>query len=910
MSRKQDPVDEAIESIGGALIGLLIVGTIGYFLGRQQRNRQKDFELPDGLVMDYEDTTFIAPEKRPFWVKQFGLFAFYLVIGILFFGSLTVHYTLVASAASDAQSSLAWAIPGGLLCLYLLIQLIQQKRHYATIPSTCRANVDGLHKRTVQVYTVTLPKDSDWRPQDAGRFMQQLLYKTGRLIFQIVAKQNNISWRIIDWAGTVDASVMRQAIQAFYPDAEIVHSDYSEPEFSDTYYRLTRTVCQEQHFINPIAYISDFTKFDPLVNMVQEMDGLAAGEQIVYTLAITEPAQFVYQQARDVLTIKAPVNPFDVGSMAYAAGAQLDNRMSPYEEKDLMMYIAKLDNLVYQAVLYVQADAASEERAWDLLALTSHMAQYDRHLYNRLNLFEKPVSNASRWIRTGEQAQETDPLSLLHQWLTNMNMQWRNWRLLLDTQELAALWHLPHKEFKATNIVWTRGKKVQMPGAMRGQEDGVLIGYNRYAGQTTPVYLPEEDRATHMSVIGQTGVGKSTLLHNMIHADIQAGRGVAVIDPKAHLVRDILQTSIPPEREDDVVVLDVADLDYPPPLNLLAVPEGFEERSNAVEMLLAVFEKLYPDFGGTRMADTFSMAVQTLWKEGTPTLLDVERLFEDVTYRQRLVTLSDNFVVQRFWAQFESKTAAQQEELAQPILYRMRQFYGNRTLLPMMCHPEPLDLYQLVQQNKIILISLAISETKLPPREQHLLGAVLISQIQMAAMSGAIANPPFYLYVDEAQNFVTTSLPQMLTTARSSGLALVMANQHLKQLSGDTLDAVLGNVGAAVAFQCSEHDARVIARLRKGFEVDDLMQLDKYKAGVFMRYKGETQPAFSLETRPAPEATTKTDGETRERTLRQKSRSIYARRSREEIMNWLTQRYASGTTTASPDGRVEETFYD
>jgi hypothetical protein len=907
MSRHEDPVERAIDSIGGALIGLIIAGTIGYFLGRQQKNQEKEFVLPDGLVVDFDNSRFVAPSERPWWVQQYSFWV------LLAFGGMTVFGCLGLNAMSfqrdwATRQAVFWAVlflPCLVATCYLWLERLRyRKEHSSYIP-----DVTGLKAQVVQVYIIKLSKDTEWRPQDAGRFMQQLLLKTGRLVFQVVARPEGIAWRILDWEGSVEPAVLRQAILAFYPHAEVIHSDYKEAAFNEPFYRLTRAVYQEQPFINPIAYVTDFKPFDPLVNLVQEVDHLCLGERVVYTLAVTDPAHFVYQQAYDVLTIKAPVNPFDVGSIAYQAGAQLDNRVSRYDEKDLLVYAAKLDNLVYQAVLFIQADAASEQRAWDLLAPASQMSQFGRHLYNRLVVQPEAIRTASGWIRSPERAQEATPTGLLHRWLTNSSTEWQRFRLLLDTQELAALWHLPHEGFRAGSIVWTRGKKVQMPGVMRGKEEGVLLGYNRYAGQTAPVYLPDEDRATHMSVIGQTGVGKSTLLHHLIAADIAAGRGVAVIDPKGRLVQDILRASIIRSRVDDVVLLDVADTDYPPPMNLLAVPEAME-RGSAVELLLGVFEKLYPDFAGTRMADTFSMAVQTLWHAETPTLLDVERLFEDVTFRQRLVARSDNFVIRRFWAQFEGRTLGQQEELTQPILYRMRQFYGNRTLLPMMCHPEPLDLFRLIRENKIILVSLKISEAKLPPREQYLLGAMLISQIQMAAMSGAIDKPPFYLYIDEAQHFTTTSLPQMLTTARSSGLALVMANQHLKQLSGETLDAVLGNVGAVVAFQCGEHDARIIARLRQGFEASDLMHLDKYKAGVFMRYQGETQPAFSLETRPAPQPPDRETGDKRERVLRQKSRALYNRRTSAEIMDWLTQRYAASAAGPSGNGRVEDTFYD
>ncbi|MBZ0300044.1 MAG: type IV secretion system DNA-binding domain-containing protein [Anaerolineae bacterium] len=910
MSRDRDPVDNAIESIGGALIGIIIVGTIAYLLGRQRRNSQKDFVLPEGLVVDYDDPFYVPPKPANWLDKLTFLLAFYAFFGALTLAAMMVHYLHLSNVLGVFQTHLLWIFPAFFGCAFLVeVGYKHEQKRKKRARAVRSLDLNGIDEQRMRTYTIMLPKEQDWHPQDAGRFMEQLLLKTERLIFQIEAKPDGITWRILDWTGAVEPAVMRQAIAAFYPAAEVVCGTHPEVEFREPFYRLTRVVCQDQPFINPIAYVSDFKQFDPLVNLVQEMDILKPGERIAYTLAVTEPARFVYEQARDVLTIKPPVNPFDVGSMAYQAGAQLDNRVSPYADEDLKVYVAKLDHLVYQALLFVQADAASEQRAGDLLSLISHVAQFDRHLYNRLLVQPEAVQAGTGWVRSAERASATESTGLLDRWLQNLDMDWRSWRMLLDTQELAALWHLPHEGFQLGSIIWTRGKKVQMPGVMRGKDEGVLLGFNGIAGQTSPVYLPEEDRATHMSVIGQTGVGKSTLLHNLIAADIAAGHGLAVIDPKGHLVRDILRTSIVRSRVDDVVLLDVADTDYPPPMNLLSVP-GEVEQGNAVELLLGVFEKLYPDFAGTRMADTFSMAVQTLWRAEAPTLLDVERLFEDVDYRHRLVARSDNFVVQRFWAQFEGKTLAQQDELTQPILYRMRQFYGNRTLLPMMCHPEPLDLYQLVRQNKIILVSLHVSEAKLPPREQYLLGALLISQIQMAAMSGAIAKPPFYLYIDEAQNFVTTSLPQMLSTARSSGLALVMANQHLKQLSGDTLDAVLGNVGAAVAFQCSEHDARIIARLRKGFEVDDLMHLDKYQAGVFMRYKGETQPAFSLETRPAPLPPNPEIGDKREHVLRQESRERYSRRTSQAIMGWLAGRYAAPPGENTNHDKVEDTFYD
>jgi DNA helicase HerA-like ATPase len=144
----------------------------------------------------------------------------------------------------------------------------------------------------------------------------------------------------------------------------------------------------------------------------------------------------------------------------------------------------------------------------------------------------------------------------------------------MSPEELAALWHLPHEGFGVPEIAWAPGRQLPASSETARIAEGVVLGENRYAGRKREIRLPYADRATHVYVVGKTGVGKSTLLHHVIRQDIAAGKGVGVIDPHGRLVRDILRSSIPPEREDDVVIVDLAQANYPPPLNPFAVPEG------------------------------------------------------------------------------------------------------------------------------------------------------------------------------------------------------------------------------------------------------------------------------------------------------------------------------------------------
>ncbi|MEL7435271.1 MAG: DUF87 domain-containing protein, partial [Chloroflexota bacterium] len=469
---------------------------------------------------------------------------------------------------------------------------------------------------------------------------------------------------------------------------------------------------------------------------------------------------------------------------------------------------------------------------------------------------------------------------------------------------MSALWHLPYDAFTSEQIEWIKSRQVPLPKALRQLPEGYLIGQNRYGMQTNPVYLPEENFTMHTAIIGKNGTGKSSLQQLMIHQAIQAGLGVCLIDPKGTSVRDILQFSIPAHRMDDVVVWDVkAKVDgtfYPPTFNLLAHDSRID-KEHAARRLMRVMATIYPEFADKRMADTLNMVLLTVSGAENPTLLDAIRLLEDVNFRDHLIAQHNDFMIRDYWTSFDLKSDGQQQELMEPILWRLRAFYNNKFLRSMTCHPDGMNLGDLIAQNKIVLVSLADPQNVMPEQERFVLGAALVAQFDMVVRTSVIQKPPFMLYIDEAQEFVDTDLPRMLSQVRQYGLGMVLANQYFRQLVGDTFDAIEGNVSTLISFEVGDRDAKALQNYMKpGFSSTDLLSLGVHKAAISLRYQQERQSAFSVETL-APPGHDRSDPN-REMMIRRRSVENYTPKSYDDVMTWLNERYDARGRKGTDDG--------
>lgn len=340
----------------------------------------------------------------------------------------------------------------------------------------------------------------------------------------------------------------------------------------------------------------------------------------------------------------------------------------------------------------------------------------------------------------------------------------------------------------------------------------VILGQHDGWGQDKPVSLSSADRMHHLHVVGKSGTGKTTLLRNLILQDIEAGRGVAVIDPHGDLALDLLD-HIPRKHAERVVYFDPSDEEHAISFNLLArVPAG--RRHLVASGIVSAFKGIFPDFFGPRMEYIFYAAVAALLDCENVTLLGLQRMLTDEVYRSWAVAQVKDPMVRSFWErEFESHDKRTRSEMVSPILNKV----GPILMAPQLRNilgqvRNRIDARFVMDDSRIFIANL--SKGKLGADKANLLGSFLVTQFQVAALSRADVpedeRRDFFLFVDEFHSFVTDSFAPILSEARKYRLGLTLAHQYFDQLKPEILNAVMGNVGSLVAFRVGHRDAKAL----------------------------------------------------------------------------------------------------
>ncbi len=864
------------------VLALLTAGSV--YTANQKRG---DVQLPD------------TPEPRPAPPLSDGVAMLYtlaviaLVVGGVFF--LThlhaIEYILLL-------------VPGYLLLVTARVLRTGEQQHYVEVavkPTLAATSIDR--------FAITLPRRTAWQSEVARRFVEHLARAVPNAALRIVAGDGAITWEVLDWRTHASPETVMEIIRTYYPDADITHKTTPLAAPAYPFYRYVLCFQHAAAFVWPIRPVNDLSAFDPLSALAQTLSSLRPGERVVYTLALSGAAGYAREEGKKLITRAPRIHPVQFMSIwgkvfALTELVRGGQREARYHASDQRVARDKLNRPLHQAFLSIQIDSPSRERVEALADLDTQVWQFEWQPYNALVWCREPWPQSIR--RIDNQAKDADysALGLLKGWIAGSDPRWRQARLILNPAEMASLWHLPHEEFAAPGIIWAPARRVAAPAQVIRQDEGVVLGENRYAGRTHRIRLSDTDRQTHVYIIGETGTGKSTLMHRMIHQDIAAGKGVGLIDPHGDLVRDILQTSIPKEREDDVIVFDFANTEHPPPLNPLAIPEG-APRIEAINHVMGVLKKIYADeWSKTRMENALYSALVALLHEEQATPRDIARLFLDAKYRKRLLEKVDDPVAWEYWHdEYNKRSDGAKRQVSEPVLNRIRAFYRNEAMRHMVCHPHRLDFGAMMDAGKIFLANLNSVETR---SELNNLGTILMTHFQLAALSRhtAAGRRPFYLYVDEVQQFVTMALPEVLAGARKFGLSLTAANQHLGQLNKATLDALTSTVGTMVMFGIGPDDARALEPfVRPAFTVDDLVNFDWFHTAVKMKTAGKNAPAFSMHTIGPPQAPD--DAAERAASIRQKSIANYTPWRKAEIAAWLEDRYPRRTDDDPPDDTDE-----
>jgi energy-coupling factor transporter ATP-binding protein EcfA2 len=383
------------------------------------------------------------------------------------------------------------------------------------------------------------------------------------------------------------------------------------------------------------------------------------------------------------------------------------------------------------------------------------------------------------------------------------------------------------------------------------------IGFSNFRQQQKKFGIKLDDRRRHVYIIGKTGVGKSTLLENMVIADIRAGKGVAFFDPHGESAEKLLDF-IPEERLDDVIYFDPSDLENPIAFNPME-QVGTEFRHLVASGIMGVFKKIWPDAWSARMEYILNNTILALLEYPDSTILGVMRMFSEPNYRKKIVDNLKDPVIRAFWVnEFSKYTQRLETEALAAIQNKVGQFISNPLIRNIMGQPRSaIDMRDIMDSGKILIVNL--SKGKIGEDNSRLLGAMMISRLQLAAMSRVDIpedkRNDFFLYVDEFQNFATESFANILSEARKYRLGLILAHQYISQLvdadNTKVRDAVFGNIGTIISFRVGGADAEFLEKeFMPEFTENDLVNLAKANVYIKLTIDGVASRPFSAETIP------------------------------------------------------------
>jgi len=726
---------------------------------------------------------------------------------------------------------------------------------------------------------VTLPKESE-KEEDRQKTLEEILgvpeawfsslggmksqkgmgsYMSGRtdhFSLEIVALDGLISFYVV--IPQYMREYMEQQIHAQHPKAQIeIVEDYNL--FTPDSVVAAATFGFKKPYIYPIRTYRTFDT-DPLNSITNVISKVPQGEGIAiqYVIRSAHPnwhnwGARVARQVKQGKTLKEAL-----ASRKFFRSIGLEifrtffprkqpeypqeriNQLSPMEEETLKGVEEKTSKAGMDVNIRIIASATSKERAEAYIKnVVDSFSQYAHYEYG--NSFVSKGGSKEKIIKN----------YIYRSYEKNKSM-------LLNTEEMASVFHFPLPTTETPNIRWLQARKAPAPTNI--PQEGLLLGKNVYRSVETEIRIKRNDRQRHVYVIGKSGVGKSVLLSNMIIQDIVNGEGVAVVDPHGDLINDVLG-HIPKERAEDVIHFNPSDLDRPVGLNMLEVVNP-EEKDFAVQEMISIFYKLFPpEMIGPMFEHNMRNVMLTLMEdeEHPGTITDIPRMFTDPGYQKYKLTKVKDPVVRAFWEKEMAKTSDfHKSEMLGYLISKVGRFVENAMMRNIIGQPKSGFNFEDVMNNKkILLINLAKGTTG--EVNSSLLGLILVSKLQMAAMKRAAMpeeqRQDFYLYIDEFQNFVTDSIATILSEARKYRLDLTIAHQYIGQLvqNQDTKirDAVFGNVGTMLSFRIGVEDAEILAKeFEPTFNEFDVINVEMFTANVKLLIDNTASKPFNMTTYP------------------------------------------------------------
>lgn len=657
------------------------------------------------------------------------------------------------------------------------------------------------------------------------------LYKKGYVLsLEIALVDQTVRFFVtcpLSLAGFLEAQIISQ-----YPKALLSRvSDYMPSVLTGKHMSLGQMKLNAG-FIYPLRFASDFKDVDPLSSVLGVLAKAEADIKVLIQYLLVPVSSSWQRKGRVAMESKRQD----------ATGAVIAN---PYSA----VIAQKIASNGFKSAIRLVVSSSSKEKTEHLLyQIASSFSSFNNPSGNSLVL-KKPVLWQKRRLLKAilDRSRRFMPLSQI-----------------LNSEELSLLYHFPGEKLSTIhNLAWARtilsDAPENLPVADTVDEEGRkninFFAKTEYKNRQTVFGIKKEDRRRHVYIIGKSGTGKSTLIANMAINDARNREGFCVIDPHGDLSENLLDF-IPSYRVNDVIYLDPSDKTRSFAINPLEVKDEAQKELVA-SGIVAIFKKLYGTSWGPRLEYILRNTIVSVIEMPNPTLLMVPEMLANPNFRKKVVENLSDPVLKSFWLnEFEQMTDKLRVESISPIQNKVGQFTSSQRIRNIIGHPKSsIDIEKVMNEGKILILNL--SQGFLGEDNAALLGAMIITKIQLAAMN-RVAIPEnqrrdFYLYVDEFQNFATTSFIKILSEARKFRLCLILANQYIAQVPEDVRAAIFGNAGTILSFLVGAADASYMAKeFKERFKEEDLLALGNYQAIIKLYIEGITQSPFHCYSLPLP----------------------------------------------------------
>lgn len=678
-----------------------------------------------------------------------------------------------------------------------LVQRLSQKLSTERLPALVEPEREEepeptpLIRGTLLELQASLPDKLDISKEAFEQFLLNLSLCREPIAFELLGTHKRIITQFA--AAADDAPLLRRQLAAYFPEAVFVPREGALEQAWDAS-QGDEVLAVEFGLKHEFMLSLASGKLDPFIGIIGALSELHPGELGLFQV-LFQPTHEPWPESIVRSVTHADGKPFFVNSPELAGAAE-----------------KKIARPLFAAVVRILICAEERER----------LLQLARDLAGSLRVFAHPQSNELIPL-------QNDNYPFADHIEDVLRRQSRRCGMILNSDELIGFVHLPTSAVRSPAFQRQTNKTKAARAIVRQQ--GVLLGENEHAGQTVEVRLSAEQRTRHTHIIGASGTGKSTLLFNLIKSDIESGEGVAVLDPHGDLIDRILGI-IPPERIDDVVLVDPSDDQFSIGFNILSAHSELEKNLLASD-LVAVFQRLSTSWGDQMNSVLQNAILAFLESDRRGTIVDVRRFLIETPFRNDFLKSVKDAEVVYYWQ--KSFTHLSGNKSIGSILTRLDALLAKKPIRHMVSQPDnKLDFAHIMDTGKIFLAKLP--EGLLGRENSHLLGALLMSKFQQTAMSRQAqqitARRDYWIYADEFANFITPSMAEILSGARKYRIGLTLAHHNLQQLQRDpdVASAVMSHPFTRIVFRVGDDDAKKLAEGFSYFEAKDLRNLEAGQA--------------------------------------------------------------------------------